>query len=52
MKALAMPEIQANLLKLGVQTEAMSVEQFEKFVRDDLAATVNLAKAAHITAVD
>jgi hypothetical protein len=26
----------------------MSVEQFEKFFRDDVAATVKLAKDAHI----
>jgi len=51
-KALAIPEIQARLQKLGVQTEVMSVEQFEQFVRDDLTATVNLAKAARITPAD
>jgi len=30
----------------------MSVDQFDKFVKDDLAATVQLAKDAHIEPVD
>jgi len=47
-KALNMPAIQERLAKLGVQPEPMSVEQFEKFFRDDVAATVNLARDAHI----
>ena len=47
-KALDMPEIQERLAKLGVQPRPMSVEQFERFVRDDVAATVKLAKDANI----
>jgi tripartite-type tricarboxylate transporter receptor subunit TctC len=47
-KALDMPEIQERLAKLGVQPQPMSVEQFERFVRDDLAKTVKLAKDANI----
>ena len=47
-KALDMPEIQERLAKLGVQPQPMSVEQFERFVRDDVAATVKLAKDANI----
>jgi tripartite-type tricarboxylate transporter receptor subunit TctC len=43
-----MPEIQERLAKLGVQPQPMSVEQFERFVRDDLAKTVKLAKDANI----
>jgi tripartite-type tricarboxylate transporter receptor subunit TctC len=47
-KALNMPAIQESLTKLGVQPRPMSVEQFDKFFRDDVAATVKLAKDAHI----
>jgi tripartite-type tricarboxylate transporter receptor subunit TctC len=47
-KALGMPAIREKLLKLGVEPEPMSVAEFEKFFRDDLAATISLAKAAHI----
>jgi tripartite-type tricarboxylate transporter receptor subunit TctC len=47
-KALDMPTIQERLAKLGVLPQPMSVEQFEQFVRDDLAATVKLAKDANI----
>jgi tripartite-type tricarboxylate transporter receptor subunit TctC len=47
-KALELPAIQERLAKLGVQPQPMSVEQFEKFFRDDLAATVKLAKDANI----
>jgi len=43
-KALALPEVQDRLSKLGVQPMPMSVEEFDKFVRDDLADTVKLAK--------
>jgi len=43
-----MPEIGERLAKLGVQPQPMSVEQFERFVRDDVAATVKLAKDANI----
>jgi tripartite-type tricarboxylate transporter receptor subunit TctC len=47
-RALSLPAMQASLAKLGVQPEPMSVEQFDRFFRDDLAATVKLAKDAHI----
>ena len=47
-KTLNMPTVQESLSKLGVQPRPMSVEQFDKFVRDDVAATVKLAKDAHI----
>jgi tripartite-type tricarboxylate transporter receptor subunit TctC len=47
-KALNMPDIAERLAKLGVQPQPMSVEQFEEFFRDDVAATVKLAKEAHI----
>jgi tripartite-type tricarboxylate transporter receptor subunit TctC len=47
-RALGMPAIREKLLKLGVEPEPMSVAEFEKFFRDDLAATISLAKAANI----
>jgi tripartite-type tricarboxylate transporter receptor subunit TctC len=51
-KALATPAVRDKLTKLGVDPQAMSVEQFEKFVKDDMAATQKLAKDAHIEAAD
>jgi tripartite-type tricarboxylate transporter receptor subunit TctC len=51
-KALADPDMAAKLAKLGVEPEQMSVDQFGKFVKDDIAATVQLAKAADIKPVD
>jgi tripartite-type tricarboxylate transporter receptor subunit TctC len=47
-KALDMPAIQERLAKLGVQPQPMSVDAFDKFFRDDVAATVKLGKDAHI----
>src|SRR5215470_1494127 len=51
-KALAMPVLKEKLANLGVAPEFMSVEEFAKFFRDDLAATVQLAKDANIQPVD
>lgn len=51
-KALKDPAVQEKLAKLGVEPVQMSVDAFGKFVKDDLAATVQLAKDAHIEAVD
>jgi len=51
-KALADPDTAAKLAKLGVQPEELSVDQFGKYVKDDIAATVQLAKAADIKPVD
>jgi tripartite-type tricarboxylate transporter receptor subunit TctC len=51
-KALQVPAVQERLTKLGVESELMSVEQFKKFSTDDLAATVQLAKDAHIEPTD
>ncbi|MGA7487187.1 MAG: tripartite tricarboxylate transporter substrate-binding protein [Xanthobacteraceae bacterium] len=48
-KALDLPAVQERLAKLGVQPRPMSVEQLGKFFRDDVAATVKLAKDAHIS---
>jgi tripartite-type tricarboxylate transporter receptor subunit TctC len=47
-KALDLPEVQEKLAKLGVQPQPMTVEQCEKFFRDDVVATIKLAKDAHI----
>jgi tripartite-type tricarboxylate transporter receptor subunit TctC len=43
-KALNLPEVKERLAKLGVQPMPLSVDEFDKFVRDDLAETVKLAK--------
>ncbi len=51
-KALQNPAMQEKLAKLGVEPEQMSVDAFGKFVKDDLAATVQLAKDAHIEPTD
>jgi tripartite-type tricarboxylate transporter receptor subunit TctC len=51
-KALLDPEVAAKLAKLGVAPEQMSVNAFGKFVDDDIAATVRLAKDANIAPTD
>ena len=51
-QALALPSLQEKLAKLGVEPKPMSVEEFAKFVADDMAATTELAKEAHIEPVD
>ena len=47
-KALQLAAVQERLAKLGVELMPMSLDQFEKFFRDDVAANVQLVKAAHI----
>ena len=51
-KALQDPGLKERLAKLGVEPEPMNVEVFGKFVKDDIAATAQLAKDAHIEPVD
>ena len=51
-KALQEPAMKEKLAKLGVEPELMSVDAFSKFVKDDLVATVQLAKDANIHPVD
>jgi tripartite-type tricarboxylate transporter receptor subunit TctC len=51
-KALADPAMVAKLAKVGVAPALMSVQDFGKFVKDDLASTVKLAKDANIQPVD
>src|SRR6185436_5108810 len=43
-KALQVPAVQERLATLGVEPMPMSVEEFGKFYRDDVAAIVKLAK--------
>ncbi len=51
-KALQDPAMVEKLAKLGVEPNLMGVDAFNKFFKDDLAATVQLAKDAHIEPVD
>jgi tripartite-type tricarboxylate transporter receptor subunit TctC len=51
-KAITDPAMKDKLANLGVEPESMSVEAFGKFVKDDLASTVQLAKQAHIEPLD
>jgi tripartite-type tricarboxylate transporter receptor subunit TctC len=51
-QALKDPALQEKLAKLGVEPAQVSVDEFDKFFKDDLAATVQLAKDAHIEPVD
>ena len=47
-KALQVPAVQEKLEKIGVQLMPMSIERFNAFVREELAANAALAKAAGI----
>jgi tripartite-type tricarboxylate transporter receptor subunit TctC len=51
-KALELPALRERLAKLGVTPGTMSVEEFAKFFRADLAATVQLAKDARVEPID
>jgi tripartite-type tricarboxylate transporter receptor subunit TctC len=51
-KALDNPGVQEKLKRFGVEPMPMSPEQFQKFFADDVAATINLAKSAHIEPSD
>lgn len=51
-QALNDPVLREKLAKLGVEPKPMSVDEFGKFFRDDVAATTELAKDAHIQPVD
>jgi tripartite-type tricarboxylate transporter receptor subunit TctC len=51
-QALGVTEVRQKLARLGVEPEQISVEAFGKFFKDDLAATVQLAKDAHIEPID
>jgi tripartite-type tricarboxylate transporter receptor subunit TctC len=51
-QAVQVPAVREKLAKLGVDPVQMSVEQFGKFFADDYAATLQLAKDAHIEPID
>jgi tripartite-type tricarboxylate transporter receptor subunit TctC len=47
-KALQAPAVQARFATLGVEPMPMTLDQFDKFFREDVAAAVSLVKAAKI----
>jgi tripartite-type tricarboxylate transporter receptor subunit TctC len=47
-KALGTPAVKERLAGLGIESSPMTMEQFGKFFRDDVAANVALVKAAKI----
>jgi tripartite-type tricarboxylate transporter receptor subunit TctC len=47
-RALDVPAVQERLATFGVQLAPMSVDAYGKFVRDDVDATVKLAKEIHL----
>jgi tripartite-type tricarboxylate transporter receptor subunit TctC len=47
-KALEIPAVQQRLETLGVQAMPLSVDEFAKFTRDDVAATINLAREINL----
>jgi len=51
-KALQVQSVKEHLATLGVDPVLMSVAQFTKFFNDDYAATMQLAKDAHIQPAD
>jgi tripartite-type tricarboxylate transporter receptor subunit TctC len=51
-EALKSPAFQEKLAKLGVEPKPISVEEFGTFFKDDLAATIQLAKEANIQPID
>jgi len=51
-QALKSPALQEKLAKLGVEAKQISADEFAQFFRDDLAATVQLAKEANIQPLD
>jgi tripartite-type tricarboxylate transporter receptor subunit TctC len=51
-QALAMPEVQEKLTKLGVEPSQVSSEEFAKFFKEDFDATVDLAKKADVKQLD
>jgi tripartite-type tricarboxylate transporter receptor subunit TctC len=51
-KAVTDPGMKEKLANLGIEPEPMSVEAFGRFVKDDIAATLQLAKQAHIEPLD
>ncbi|MGD9846487.1 MAG: tripartite tricarboxylate transporter substrate-binding protein, partial [Variibacter sp.] len=48
MRALTLPAVSSRLSQMGVEPLTMSVEQFGEFFREDMTATIRLAKEAGI----
>jgi tripartite-type tricarboxylate transporter receptor subunit TctC len=48
MEALALSSVQERLAKIGVEKLPMSIAEFDKFFKDDVAANLALVKAANI----
>ena len=51
-EALKLPAVQEKLAKLGVEPAQISTDDFMKFVKDDIEATVQVAKQADIKPLD
>jgi tripartite-type tricarboxylate transporter receptor subunit TctC len=51
-RALSQPAVQERLAALGVQTQSMSVDEFTRFVRDDVEATIKLGRDIKLTPSD
>jgi tripartite-type tricarboxylate transporter receptor subunit TctC len=51
-RALQVASVKEHLATLGIEPELMTVAQFTKFFNDDYAATMQLAKDAHIQPAD
>ncbi|HKA43596.1 MAG TPA: tripartite tricarboxylate transporter substrate binding protein [Burkholderiales bacterium] len=51
-KALRQPAVLEKLAALGVQPRPMSVEEFARFARDDVAETIKLAREIKLTPSD
>jgi tripartite-type tricarboxylate transporter receptor subunit TctC len=47
-KALALPSVQERLAKIGVEKLPMTVAEFDRFFKDDVATNLELVKAANI----
>ena len=47
--ALALPSVQERLAKIGVEKLPMTVAEFDRFFKDDVATNLELVKAANIS---
>jgi tripartite-type tricarboxylate transporter receptor subunit TctC len=47
-KALQVPAVQERLAKFGVEPMLLTPEQFDKYVKDDIAAIAKLVKEAGV----
>jgi len=51
-KALQTASVQERLAKLGIEPLTMTPEEFDKYFRDDVLATMKLAKEAGIAPIN